>query len=80
MSESTQFKATLQMLMPLFIKEVMKKRKLTQNEAVEMIYKSQLYEKLEDESTKLWHFSVQTLAAMLNEEINTGNISFPEEG
>jgi hypothetical protein len=75
----TEFKATLEMLIPLVIREIMKSRSITEQEAFELLYSSFLYSKLEIESTKLWHLSQLTLANLLNEEIETGNIIFPEE-
>jgi len=36
-----------------------------------------LYSKLVVESTKLWHLSQLTLANLLNEELETGTITFP---
>jgi hypothetical protein len=75
----TQFKATLEMLVPLVIKEIGKTRGITEREAFELLYSSFLYSKLEQEPTKLWHLSPLTLANLLNEELETGNITFPEE-
>ena len=75
----TQFKATLQMLIPLVIKEIMKSRNISEKEAFELLYSSFLYSKLEVESTKLWHLSQLTLSNLLNEELETGTITFPEE-
>jgi hypothetical protein len=75
----TQFKATLEMLIPLVIREIMKSRNISEKEAFELLYSSFLYGKLEIESTKLWHLSQLTLANLLNEEIETGTIIFPEE-
>jgi len=74
-----QFKATLEMLVPLVIREIMKSRNVSEREAFELLYSSFLYSKLETESTKLWHLSQLTLANLLNEEIETGTIIFPEE-
>ena len=74
-----QFKATLEMLIPLVIREIMKSRNISEREAFELLYSSFLYSKLETESTKLWHLSQLTLANLLNEEIETGTIIFPEE-
>ena len=76
---NTQFKATLQMLIPLVIKEIMKTRNVYEQEAFELLYSSFLYSKLEVESTKLWHLSQLTLANLLSEELETGSITFPEE-
>jgi len=74
-----EFKATLEMLIPLVIREIMKSRNISEQQAFELLYSSFLYSKLEIESTKLWHLSQLTLANLLNEEIETGNIIFPEE-
>jgi len=75
----TQFKATLEMLIPLVIREIMKSRNISEKEAFELLYSSFLYSKLEIEATKLWHLSQLTLANLLNDEIETGTIIFPEE-
>jgi len=74
-----EFKATLEMLIPLIIKEIIKSRNIGEREAFELLYSSLLYSKLEMESTKLWHLSQLTLANLLNEELETGTITFPEE-
>jgi hypothetical protein len=74
-----QFKATLEMLIPLIIKEIVKSRSVNEQEAFELLYSSFLYSKLEVEPTKLWHLSQLTLANLLNEELETGTITFPEE-
>jgi hypothetical protein len=74
-----QFKATLEMIIPLVIREIEKSRNVNEREAFELLYSSFLYSKLETEPTKLWHLSQLTLANLLNEEIETGIITFPEE-
>jgi len=74
-----EFKATLQLLIPLVVKEIMKKRNVSEQEAFNLLYSSFLYSKLEVESTKLWHLSQLTLADLLNEELETGVVNFPEE-
>jgi hypothetical protein len=74
-----QFKATLEMLVPLVIKEIGKNRDITGREAFELLYSSFLYSKLEQEPTKLWHLSPLTLANLLDEELETGGVTFPEE-
>ena len=72
---NTQFKATLEMLIPLVVKEIMKNRNVGEQEAFELLYSSFLYSKLEVEPTKLWHLSQLTLANLLNEELETGSIT-----
>ncbi|MCL2044212.1 MAG: hypothetical protein FWG89_08740 [Treponema sp.] len=75
----TQFRATLEMLVPLVIKEISKSRNVSEQEAFELLYSSLLYSILEVESTKLWHLSQLTLANLLNEELETGSINLPRE-
>jgi hypothetical protein len=67
------------MLVPLVIKEITKSHKISEKEAFEILYSSELYSKLEVEETKLWHLSQVTLVNLLNEELETGNITFPHE-
>lgn len=42
-------------------------------------YNSKVYALLEQEETKLWHFSPLTLFNMFDEEQKTGDFEFPEE-
>jgi hypothetical protein len=63
----------------LLLKKLKKNRGITGREAFELLYSSFLYSKLEQERTKLWHLSPVTLATLLDEELETGSIRFPEE-
>ena len=74
-----KFKATLEMLILLVIKEIMKSRNISEQKTFELLHSSFPYSKLEMESTMLCHLSQLTLANLLNEEIETGTIIFPEE-
>lgn len=47
--------------------------------AMKEFYSSRVYSVLEDESTKLWHFSALTLFNMFDEEKRTGRFEWPEE-
>jgi len=47
--------------------------------AAEMFYSSKLFTVLEEEQTKLWHLSANALFEMFQEELQTGNITYPEE-
>jgi hypothetical protein len=76
---AAQFKATLELLVPLIINEITTSRGVTPKEAFELLYGSRVYAVLEDEETKLWHLSPLTLSNLLNEELETGNITFPHE-
>lgn len=74
-----EFKATLQMLVPMVIQVIMEKKDLPVISAVKLLYLSKLYEKLEKESTKLWHLSPLALYELLEIEQQTGKLTFPTE-
>jgi hypothetical protein len=74
-----EFKATLQMLVPMIIQTIIEKKDLPAVEAIKLLYLSKLYNKLEIESTKLWHLSPLALYELLEMELKTGTIIFPEE-
>jgi hypothetical protein len=75
----SQFKGMRELLVPLVIREIMKSRKVNDEEAFRLLYSSFLYSKLEIEATKLWHLSPCALCELLDEELRTGSITFPEE-
>ena len=54
-------------------------RSLTLGEASDLMYNSKLYEVLEDEKTKMWRLGYPLLYDLLEEELTTGKITFPEE-
>jgi len=50
-----------------------------ETKAFESYYTSHVYAVLSDEATKVWHFSPQLLAHLVDEECKTGRVEFPEE-
>ncbi|MDR3122379.1 MAG: hypothetical protein LBU16_01185 [Treponema sp.] len=75
----SQFKGIRELLVPLVIREIMKTREASEEEAFRLLYSSFLYSKLEIEATKLWRLSPRALCGLLDEELETGSITFPEE-
>jgi hypothetical protein len=69
----------LPFITPGIIQLLMDKRQMTAEMASILLYNSRLYKLLEDEKTKLWHLSYPILYDMLEEELTTGDITFPEE-
>ena len=67
------------MITPGITRLLMENRSLTLGEASDLLYNSKLYETLEDEKTKVWRLSYLLLYDLLEEELTTGNITFPEE-
>jgi len=71
--------ALLAVMNPSIVQLIMDNRKLTNIEAANLLYNSALYAMLENEASKLWHLSPLTLFELLEEELETGNINYPEE-
>jgi hypothetical protein len=71
--------ALLTILNPTVVQLIMDNRKLSNIEATTLFYNSALYAMLENEASKLWHLSPLTLYELLEEELATGNINYPEE-
>ena len=71
--------ALLAILNPSVVQLIIDNRKLSNIEAVTLFYNSDLYAMLENEASKLWHLSPLTLYELLEEELTTGSINYPEE-
>jgi len=67
------------MITPGILSLLMENRTLSLEEASFLLYNSQLYNMLEDEKTKLWRLGYPLLYDLLEEELTTGKITFPEE-
>jgi len=71
--------ALLAISLPSVVQLIIENRNLSNIEAVKLLYNSALYAMLENEASKLWHLSPLTLYELLEEELATGNINYPEE-
>ena len=69
-------------LLPIFITDLVKKiieqKNISQDEAISLLYNSNLYNFLEDEQSKIWHYSGEKLFQLFEEEIHNGKFNFPE--
>jgi len=74
-----QLTAFLSVLAPRILSILVENKNISEYEAIRILYNSELYATLEKEETKLWHFSAETLYNLLDEEITTGKITYPEE-
>jgi len=74
-----EIKAILELIIPRLIRKIVENGSITEKEAITRLYSSDLYEKLDNDKTKLWHLSVPTLYEMFREEQETGRITYPEE-
>lgn len=76
--EQKKFEAMLVLIVPKIVELIVKNHKMDEVTASKEFYKSNVYSLLEQEDTKLWHLSPLLLFHMYDEEIKTGNITFPE--
>ena len=76
--EQKKFEAMLILIVPQIVHLIVENYELSEIEASRAFYESEVYALLEQEDTKLWHFSPLTLYTMDDEERKTGNITFPE--
>ena len=67
------------MITPGIIRLIMENRNLRLEEAAGLLYNSELYKALEDDETKVWRLGYPLLYDLLEEELTTGAITFPEE-
>jgi hypothetical protein len=67
------------MITPGIISLLMENRALDLDAAAAVLYNSQLYKALEDEKTKVWRLGYPILYDLLEEELTTGSITYPEE-
>lgn len=77
--DNDKLSAILVILVPQIINEIAKNEKITENDAVGLLYNSKVYSTLENEETKLWHLSPKAIYELFKQEQQTGKIDFPEE-
>ncbi len=71
--------SVIAMITPGIITLLVENRHLSLTEAADVLYHSKLYKMLEDEKTKMWRLGYPLLYDLLEEELTTGKITFPEE-
>ncbi len=76
---SKNISAVIAMITPGIISLLMENRELSLEDASRILYNSLLYKTLEDEETKVWRLGYPLLYDLLEEELATGIITFPEE-
>lgn len=74
-----KFGAVMGILVPQVIRLITENYPYDEMTAANEFYESDLYALLEQEDTKLWHFSPLTLFNMFDEEKKTGSFEIPEE-
>ena len=75
--EQKKFEALLVLIIPEVVRLIIEKYKCDEVTAIREFYGSKVYSLLEQEDTKMWHYSPLTLFNMYDEERKTGTITFP---
>jgi hypothetical protein len=73
-----QFEAILPLKVECIVKELIHKKQFPLYDALLYLYSSQLYQLLEKEDTKVWHYSPMMLVELLEHEKRTGKLRLPE--
>ena len=71
--------ALMAIIVPGVISLICERQGLGEVDAMRAFVESRTYAALEDELTKVWHFSAETLYLMFAGEQETGYVTFPEE-
>ena len=74
-----QFSAMLAIIVPQIVEQIVKNSNISEVKAVECFYRSNSYQELADETSKLWHYSSLLLYTMYQDELLTGHYDYPEE-
>jgi hypothetical protein len=72
--ESKMFEMVLQTVSAALVEKIA----LEEDQAMEGLYTSKLYAELENENTKVWHYSVPLLYELWQQETATGELILPE--
>jgi len=76
--DKDKFDALLPLIVAALMQKIIEQKKMPQEEAFYRLYNSTLYFFLENEQTKVWHYSAEKLFRLFDEEINTGKLELPE--
>lgn len=73
-----EFVAIMPYISTDLIEMIVRKLSISEQDAISKLYNSQLYATLEQEDTKLWHYSTHMLFSLLEQEDRTGSICYPD--
>ena len=76
--DKAKFEALLPLIVASLMQKIIERKEISQDEAFSRLYNSQLYFFLDNEETKVWHYSAEKLFQLFEEETNTGTLNLPE--
>jgi len=74
----SEFEAILPLKVEGVVELLITEHEMSLQDALERLYSSQLYALLEQEETKMWHYSPQMLVHLLETEKSTGKLELPQ--
>ncbi|MCL2816132.1 MAG: hypothetical protein FWD23_16180 [Oscillospiraceae bacterium] len=76
--EKSKFAAILPIIVGGLTNKIIEETSMTEDEAFEKLYNSELYTALEREETKVWYYSVHFLFDLYQDEMATGKLELPD--
>ena len=76
--EQNKFAAIFPVVIGGLTNKIIEETRISEDDAFDMLYSSELYAVLENEETKVWTYSVPKLFDLYRNEINTGSLELPE--
>ena len=76
--DNTKFEALLPIIISALMQKIIERKEISQEEAFSQLYSSRLYTVLDEEKTKVWHYSAEKLFMLFDEELTTGILNLPE--
>lgn len=73
-----QFAAIMPYIVADLVAMIADKNGLSENDAIIKLYASKLYTDLEQEDTKVWHYSTKMLYALFENENQSGYLRYPD--
>jgi hypothetical protein len=76
--DDRQFSGLLPLMTAALVQRIGAVYHLSEDDAIAHLYDSKLYALLEQEDTKLWHYSVEKLFDLYQSEVEHGKLDLPE--
>ena len=76
--DKAKFEALMPFIITALIQKIIERKNFSHDEAFSRLYGSSLYSFLDNEETKVWHYSTEKLYLLFEEELLTGNLELPE--
>ena len=76
--DKAKFDALLPLIVTALMQKIVERKKISHDEAFLQLYSSQLYAALDNEKTKVWHYSAEKLFDLFEEEKACGKLELPE--